>query len=124
MFCLRFCSSFTCLFRFLSLEVLTIEINIWITDIGVSIVEGKHLVTSRTQKLSPLTAKVVHGRLCVRLARRTFYILKSPTYVGLFFAYFLIKVGYCNFAHGHISLIYEIEDIKSSFYYCRVSLCS
>jgi hypothetical protein len=51
---------------------------------GVSIAARKHLISSRTQKLSSLAVTVVLGRLSVRIARCT-YFKKPLIYLGGFF---------------------------------------
>jgi len=56
--------------------------------LGVSIVLGKHPIPYRTRQLSPVAAKVVPGKLGVKIAGCTHY-LKSPLFeVGFFFALF------------------------------------
>ncbi len=63
---------------------------------GVSIEEGKYLTPFRTQKLSPPSAKVVHGRLCVRIARCTF--LKATLAGGFFIlCFYFVLMTVVNF---------------------------
>ena len=61
-------------------------------NLGASIAEGKHPIPSRTRQLSPLAAKVVPGRLGVRIARCTLYF-KATFRSGFFiFATFFFNL--------------------------------
>jgi hypothetical protein len=78
----------------------------------VSIEEGKYLIPSRTQKLSPPSAKVVHGRLCVRLARCTHFYIKKPPFGWLFFYFVLAKFRFvCSSASVIVLLIFNAPEV-------------
>ena len=64
--------------------------------LGVSIAVRKHLIPSRTQQLSSLAAKVVLGRLSVRIARCT--LLKNPDFVPGFFVSEIESTSICSLA--------------------------
>ena len=60
--------------------------------LGVLIAKRKHPVPYRTRQLSSSAAKVVLGRLSVRIAQRAHYIKKDPK-GSFFFAYFFVVSG-------------------------------
>ena len=55
------------------LVTLVVDKDLSYFKIGVSIAEGKHLNSSRTQQLSPPAANIVPGKLGVKIARCTYF---------------------------------------------------